>query len=134
MKHLYKLRGKLLLSPALILLLLLLSITGCANTPASSVTKMYSDRVYTSDHLFLTTEEMSDILPDNYSCIGSVEKLVPREEPVETNNSSNCLAEGCELYLNSELDLNDKRSPVRLYAKVNGEKQYQVFSMMHAIN
>lgn len=130
MKHLYKVRGKLLLS-LVVVSLLMISITGCINTSAFLEEKRYSDRVYVSEHLFLATEEISDTLPDNYSRIGTVENLVPRNEPVEINNSSNCLEVGSELYLNPTLDLNDKGSPVHLYAKVNGEKQYRVFSMMH---
>lgn len=132
MKHLCKSRGKLLLSLTLVFLLLI-SISGCGNTPASSEEKTYSDRVYVSGHLFISTEETSDILPDNYSRVGMVENFIPKNEPVETNHSSNCLPEGCELYLNPDLDLNDKGTPVHLYAQIDGEKKYQIFSMMHAI-
>lgn len=132
MKHLCKLRGKLLLSLMLVFLLLI-PITGCGNAPASSEEKTYSDRVYISGHLFLSTEKTSDILPENYSLVGTVEDFIPKNEPVETNHSSNCLPEGCELYLNPDLDLNDKGTPVHLYAKIDGEKKYQIFSMMHAI-
>ncbi len=130
MKYLCKVGGKLLLSLVLVSLMMIY-LTGCKNTPASSEEKRYSDRVYVSEHLFLATEEISDTLLDNYSRIGTVENFVPRNEPVEINNSSNCLEVGSELYLNPTLDLNDKGSPVHLYAKVNGEKQYRIFSMMH---
>lgn len=132
MKHLCKVQGKLLLSFVLVLLLLV-SITGCIKTSVSSEEKRYSDRVYISNHLFLSIEETSNILPDNYWCVGTIENFIPGNEPVETNNLSNCLPKGCELYLNPYLDLSDKESPVYLYAKIDGEKKYQIFSMMHAI-
>jgi len=46
--------------------------------------KVYSDRVYVSDHLFISTGNSSDILPDGYTSIGTVETLLAITEPVKT--------------------------------------------------
>lgn len=73
---------------------LLFSLAACEDdTPE---VKVYSDRVYVSDHLFISTGDNSDTLPDGYTSIGTVETLLSKTEPVESNKASNCLEVGSD--------------------------------------
>lgn len=111
--------------------LLLLGLSGCGEDTSES--KEYSDRVYVSDHLFILDEETSDVLPDGYICIGTVETLLSKNEPIETNNASNCLDVGSELYLPGGADFEDISSSIKLYSKNDADNEYKIFSMMFAV-
>lgn len=111
---------------------LLFSLAACEDDTAE--TKIYSDRVYVSDHLFVSTEDRSDTLPDGYTSIGTVETLLSKMEPVEINNASNCLEVGSELYLPAGINLDDMTSSIKLYGKDNTDDEYEIFSLMFAID
>ncbi len=115
---------------ALAALLLGLGLAGCGG---ESGAKTYSERVYVSDHLFVTAQESADALPRGYACVGRVEKRLGQNEPVEENGVSNSLDIGCELYLDPAADLDDMESPVRLYAALPDESSYKIFLLMHAV-
>lgn len=110
--------------------LLLIGLSGCGDAPE---VKQYSDRVYVSDHLFVSDGETSDTLPNGYTCIGTVETLLSKSEPVQTNFTSNCVDVGSELYLPEMANLEDQTSSVKLYAKIDSDETYQIFTMMIAI-
>lgn len=111
---------------------LLFSLAACEDdTPE---VKVYSDRVYVSDHLFISTGDSSDTLPDGYISIGTVETLLSKTEPVESNNASNCLEVGSELYLPAGINLDDMTSSIKLYGKDNTNDEYEIFSLMFVID
>lgn len=122
-KHLFILR---------VVPLLLFSLSACKDD--TSEVKIYSDRVYVDDHLFISTGEYCDALPDGYASIGTVETLLSKTEPVESNNASNCLEVGSELYLPAGIDLDDMTSSIKLYGKDNTDGEYKIFSLMFAID
>lgn len=111
---------------------LLFSLAACGDD--TSETKIYSDRVYVSDHLFISTGDRCDTLPEGYISIGTVETLLSKMEPVEINNASNCLEVGSELYLPAGIDLDDMTSSIKLYGKDNTDDEYEIFSLMFAID
>lgn len=111
---------------------LLLSLVACGDN--ISEIKIYSERVYVSDHLFVSTGDSCDTLPDNYTSIGTVEILLSKTEPVERNNASNCLEVGSELYLPAGIDLDDMTSSIKLYGRDNTDDGYKIFSLMFAID
>lgn len=115
-----------------VILALLFSLAACGGD--TSETKIYSDRVYVSDHLFISTEDRCDTLPEGYISIGTVETLLSKMEPVEINSASNCLEVGSELYLPAGIDLDDMTSSVKLYGKDNTDDEYKIFSLMFAID
>lgn len=110
---------------------LLFSLAACEDN--TSETKIYSDRVYVRDHLFISTGDSCDTLPDGYASIGTVKTLLSKTEPVERNNTSNCLEIGSELYLPNGVDLDDMTSSIKLYGKDNTDNEYKIFSLMFAI-
>ncbi|ANU49374.1 hypothetical protein ADH76_25565 [Enterocloster clostridioformis] len=111
---------------------LLFSLAACKDdTPE---VKIYSDRVYVSDHLFISTGDSSDALPDGYTSIGIVETLLSKTEPVESNYASNCLEVGSELYLPAGINLDDMTSSIKLYGKDNTNDEYEIFSLMFVID
>ena len=114
-----------------IVLAFLCSLSGCGDDPSEAT--IYSDRVYVSDHLFVSDEETDTVLPDNYIYVGTVETLLSKSEPAETNNASNCLAVGSTLYLPSNIDLEDVTSTIKLYAKNGLDDEYVIFSLMFAV-
>ncbi len=111
---------------------LLFSLAACGED--TSEIKIYSDRVYVSDHLFISTGDSCNTLPDGYTAIGTVETLLSKTEPVESNNTSNCLEVGSELYLPDGIDLDDMTSSIKLYGKDNTDDEYEIFSLMLAID
>lgn len=111
---------------------LLFSLVACGDD--TSEVKMYSDRVYVSDHLFISTGDRCDTLPDGYTYIGTVQTLLSKTEPVESNYTSNCLEVGSELYLPAGIDLDDLTSSIKLYGKDNTDDKYEIFSLMFAID
>jgi len=116
---------------AILIFALICCLPGCGN--GTNEEKTYSDRVYVKDHLFISDEEANSELPDDYICIGTVETLLSKNEPVEANNASNCLSVGSELYLPDGVDLDNMTSPVKLYGKDKADSEYMIFSLMLAI-
>lgn len=114
------------------ILALLFCLAACGDD--TSETKIYSDRVYVSDHLFISTGDQCDTLPEGYISIGTVETLLSKMEPVEIDNDSNCLEVGSELYLPAGIDLDDMTSSIKLYGKDNTDDEYEIFSLMFAID
>lgn len=112
-------------------LVLLLCLPGCGKQTTQD--KTFSDRVFAKDHLFISDGETSSTLPDNYICIGTVETLLSKNEPVEINNASNCLDVGSELYLPDSINFEDITSPIKLYGKSGSDNEYEIFSLMFAI-
>ncbi|KPU46066.1 hypothetical protein OXPF_05490 [Oxobacter pfennigii] len=100
---------------------MVLMISACFSEKGTAKNELsdYRPMIYVQDALYGGTADVISILPDEAVYIGTVEKVVPQNEPmVRENFVSNTLSAGSEIYY-SESD------PNVIYVKLSDTSQEQ---------
>ena len=110
--------GVLFMSVCMVLLL-----SACSEDKVATENELsdYRPMIYVQDKLFGETADVISNLPEKAVSVGTIEKVVPQNEPMErTNFTSNLLQIGSEIYC-------DEADPSVVYVKLP-DVRYSVYS------
>jgi hypothetical protein len=104
---------------------LILMISACSSVKGTTSNELsdYRPMIYVQDNLYGETSDVISTLPGGATYIGTVNKVVPQNEPmVRENFTSNALAVGSEIYYNES-------DPGVVYIKLSDttEEQYSKY-------